>query len=191
MQTKAHLDNAWVAVHTRVLHEKSTAEHLLLNGYECFLPLQYKKPYKTAQLQKDEKQMPSVPLFPGYLFCRYKLRHNFPILRTPGVIRILGYDGAPAVIPDGEVWSISKIVTSGLSTEPYQFLKSGQKVRINSGPLNGVEGYLISIVNKNTCKIAVGVSVVERSVVVNVINTDVCAINRIRSRGMRDKRKIW
>ena len=89
--------------------------------------------------------------------------------------KILGYNGIPTVIPDCEIESLQKVVISGLSTEPCQFFQLGQKVLVHSGPLNGVEGYLVQV-NKNTCKIAVGVSVVEKSVTVIVYNTDVSAI---------------
>ena len=178
MQEKTHLDNAWVAVQTRILYEKIAAEHLLLNGYECFLPLQYKESCRNTSIVKDKGTLPSVPFFPGYLFCRYKLRHSYPIMRASGVVRILGYDGNPAVIPDREIDAISKIVASGFSAEPQQLLRSEQKVRVNSGPLNGIEGYLISVLNKYTWKIAIGVSVVEQSVFIDVRPTDVCIIQQ-------------
>ena len=161
---------------TRILHEKRVAEHLAFHEYECFVPLQYKKPYRIAPASQNGKQPLSVPLFPGYLFCRYKLQHNFHILRAPGVIRILGYGNTPAVIPDSEIESVQKVVLSGLATEPCQFLQSGQKVQVKSGPFNGVEGYIVTALNKSICKVAVGISVVEKSVVIDVFTADVCAI---------------
>lgn len=175
METKAHFDNAWVAIQTRILYEKVAAEHLVIHGYECFLPLHCKRTHRTVPAHQNDKQYPNAPLFPGYLFCRYKVQHKFPILRVPGVIRILGCNGVPAVIPDQEIVSLQKIVISGIYAEPYQFLKTGQKVRVNHGPLRDTEGYLIQV-NKNTCKIAAGISVVEKSVVITVATTDVCMI---------------
>jgi len=176
METKAHLDNAWVAIHTRILYEKMVAEHLVIHGYECFLPLHYKRAYRAVQISKNDKHHLDTPLFPGYLFCRYKIKYDFPILQVPGVIKILGCNGIPAIIPDHEIESLQKIVISGLSAEAQPFLHSGQKIRVNSGPLCGVEGFLVKVVKKNLYKIAVGVSIVEKSLVVDIVNPDVYAI---------------
>jgi transcription antitermination factor NusG len=176
MYQKENLDNAWIAVQTRILHEKKAAEHLALHGYVCFVPLQYKKEYKTVPAPKHDNGRSSIPLFPGYLFCRYKLQNNFPIVRAPGVIRLLCYGDTPAAIPENEVEFLQRVALSGLWTEPYQFFQSGQKVRINSGPCRGVEGYIVEVTKNDMCRIAVKVSVVEKSVLVNMHTTEFCAI---------------
>ena len=173
MNTIDRLDNAWVAVHTKTLYEKVAAEHLVTNGYECFLPLQYRKMRKTAQDQKRKRQPVLIPLFPGYLFCRFKTHHNFLIKQATGVKKLIGYNGIPTPIPDCEIESLQKVVISGLAVEPYEFLRTGQKVVIHSGPLSGLEGYLVQVLNKKLCKIAVGVSVIEKSGLVTVCISDV------------------
>ena len=176
MQENDPLDDAWVAVHTRVYYEKKAAEQLYLNGYECFLPLRSKKVHVTAPDLENDREQSLVPLFPGYLFCRYKPQRTFHINRASGVIKIVGIRGIPEVIPDIEMDSIKMIVASGLSTTiPCQYLKVGLKVRVCSGPFNGVEGYLVAV-NKNRCKIASGISAIGKAIVIHLVDTDICIL---------------
>ena len=171
MSSRFQLDNAWVAIQTHIRSEKRAAEYLVLHGYECFLPLQRKNEYGNTSIQKAGGQRLMIPLFPGYLFCRYKMRHSFRIEYAPAVIRVLRYDDIPIVVPDSEIESLFKIVTSGYSADACSFFQAGQKVRVKHGPLRGTEGYLVSV-NKNTCKIAFRVSAVEKFVIVNVSNVE-------------------
>jgi len=198
MYSEDHLYGAWVAVQTLCRSEKTVAEYLFSRGYECFLPLQYKYEYRITPVPRNSKRLATVPLFDGYLFCKYKVERNFRIADTRNVIRVLSHKGIPAVIPDIEIESLKKVVASGLSMEPCQFiqadqgvcvksvplngadfktfLKSGQKVRINSVPLKEVEGYFVQVVGKDTCKIAVGVSVLQKSVLISLLNADISVV---------------
>ena len=171
MSLKLHLDGAWVAVQTHIRSEKKAAEHLVLHGYECFLPLQQKNEYKTPQTQKNGEQRWMIPLFPGYLFCKYKVQQSFRIEYAPAVVRVLRYDDIPIVVPDSEIESLFKVVTFGYSVDACPFLQAGQKARVKHGPLRGVEGYLVSV-NTKTCKIAFRMSAVEKFVVVSVSNVE-------------------
>ena len=176
-ETATHLNNAWVAVQTRVFYEKIVAEQLSFNEHECFLPLRYKEPFKIVPDLKGTKEPTKVPLFPGYLFCRYKLNPIFHIRQASGVKKILCRNGIPEIIPDNEIESIQKIVNSGFHGKPCSLLKVGLKVRVHSGPFNGAEGYLVSV-NKNKYKIAFGISLIEQAIVVTVVGADVRTINQ-------------
>lgn len=176
---KPILENAWVAVQTRVLHEKKAAEHLYLNGYECFLPLRNSKPFENITDIESNRPVSLIPLFPGYLFCRYRSQQIFRIKEASGVIRILGGSNNPEVIPDDEIDSIQKIVNCGFSRESCKFLKVGWKVRVKSGCFDGVEGYLVSV-NKNTCKIASGISILGKAIMLTMVNADIQIIDQLQ-----------
>ena len=168
MNTETPLNNVWVAVQTRILHEKSVAEQLCANEYECFLPLCYKEPFGPEPDLRVNKRQATVALFPGYLFCRYKESPNFHIRQASGVIKILCYKGIPVIIPNNEIESIRKIVASGFFMKPCQYLKIGLKVYVCSpGCFHGVEGYLMAV-NKNKCKIVSGISLLGKAVTITV-----------------------
>ena len=60
-----------------------------------------------------------LPLFPGYLFCRFDVRDRLlPILTTPGVIGIVGAGKTPVPVDDEEIEAIRAILRSGLAVQP-------------------------------------------------------------------------
>jgi len=164
----SHLDGLWVAVRVHGRHEKKVAEQLSSNGYICFLPLQKKKKGVYNDSTATE------PLFPGYLFCRYRAKSTFRIVQAPGVVNIVSFCNIPAIISEEEIDSIFKIVNSNLSPESWQFPQEGNMVRINSGPLVGVEGVLVS--GTNPSKVVVNVVVLKRSIAVTIHNSDLIPI---------------
>ena len=128
----------WHALHTRYRHEKLVDDLLTRQGFETFLPL-----YTVVHRWKDRTKKLSVPLFPNYVFVRGVGGHTLRILKTPGVCSIVGSVGRPGVLPDSEIAAIRQVVDHSLPVEPHPFLTSGDWVRIQSGPLAGLEGILV------------------------------------------------
>src|SRR5438309_1885473 len=85
----------WFAIHIRGRYEKSTAAILHDKGYEWFLPL-----YKCRRRWSDRSKELELPLFPGYLFCRFDLNDRLPILTTPGVLQIVGIGKTPIPVDE-------------------------------------------------------------------------------------------
>src|SRR5262245_31321672 len=130
----------WFALRIRSQKEKIVAAALHSKGYEQFLPL-----YRCRRRWSDRVKEFELPLFPGYLFCRFDPNNRLPILVTPGVMLIVGIGKMPVPVDEGELAAIQSIVTSGLNTEPWPYLQIGQEVRIERGSLEGVEGILVAI----------------------------------------------
>jgi len=107
-----------------------------------------------------------LPLFPGYLFCRFDVNRRLPILVTEGIIRIVGIGRTPYPVDEHEIRALQAVVVSKLEAQPWSYLNAGQKVRIEQGVLAGVEGILISF--KGSHKLVVSVSLLKRSVAVEV-----------------------
>src|SRR5450755_1041665 len=80
----------WFALQVRTRHEIGIADHLKAIGYESFLPL-----IKARKHWADRIKEVDTPLFPGYIFCRFNSRNWLPILKSPGVIQIVGYNRIP------------------------------------------------------------------------------------------------
>ena len=71
-------------------------------------------------------------------------RIGLPILVTPGVISVVGRGRIPVPVEDSEISALQRVVSSGLEAEPWPYLEIGQKIRIESSSLNGIEGVLIN-----------------------------------------------
>jgi transcription antitermination factor NusG len=107
-----------------------------------------------------------LPLFPGYLFCRFDVCDRLPILSTPGVIDIAGAGKTAVPVADEEIEAIRAILRSGLAAQPWPFLRVGSRVYVERGPLAGVEG-IITNTDKVYC-LVVSVSLLQRSVGVEI-----------------------
>jgi len=151
----------WFALQVRTRHEHGVATHLDGIGYELFLPL-----YKCRKRWSDRIKEASVPLFPGYLFCRFDPLDRLPILKTPGVIKIVGYDRQPIPVDETEISSLQRLGTSGMPNRPWPFLEVGDPVKIESGPLRGLEGKIVEF--KGTHRLILSVTLLQRSVAVEI-----------------------
>jgi transcription antitermination factor NusG len=108
----------------------------------------------------------TVPLFPGYLFCRLDVKQRTPILSSPGVVSLVGFGNEPVAIPDAEIEAVEALLLSGLPLTAHAFLREGQRVRITRGALEGIEGTLVR--KKADCKFVVSIPLLQRSVAVEI-----------------------
>ncbi len=152
---------SWFALQTKSRYERFVETQLRGKGYELFLPV-----YNCRRRWSDRVKELELPLFPGYLFCRFNPHDRFPILVTPGVIQVVGANKMPIPVEDAEIAALQAAVHSGLSTQPWPFLQAGQRVRIECGPLSGVEGILVQF--KGRHRLALSVTLLNRSVAVEV-----------------------
>jgi transcription antitermination factor NusG len=156
----------WYAVSTIARHEKQVARFLQIRGIEHYLPL-----YRVNRRWRDgSRVMLDLPLFPCYLFARIGPAERLHLLQIPSVIGLVnGVGREPARIPD----ELMESLRNGLSTckaEPYPLLVVGQRSRIKSGILSGLEGVLLR--TGNDCKVVLTVDLIMRSVAVEVAAED-------------------
>ena len=118
----------------------------------------------------------SLPLFPCYLFLRGIKGRWLEVVTTSGIVSILSINGEPATIPESEIESVRKAIEWGNRVEPHPFLRCGDRVRVISGPLQGLEGILVR--KKNLYRLVLSVEILERSAAVEV---DVSAVERVAS----------
>lgn len=151
----------WYALQVRPRFEKSVADTLVSKGFEGFLPM-----YRHRSRWSDRIKEVHLPLFSGYLFCRFDVNNRLPVLITPGVMQIVGIARVPHPVEDEEIAALQAITLSGLKAEPRSYLNIGERVRIEVGPLAGVEGILNSL--KGTNRLIVSVGLLQRSVAVEI-----------------------
>jgi transcription antitermination factor NusG len=107
-----------------------------------------------------------LPLFPGYVFCRFDPLDRLPILSIPGVVDIVGVRRVPLAVDENEIAALQTTVNSGLPRQPWPFLQIGHKVRIEHGPLCGVEGILLRFSGRD--RLVLSLTLLQRSVAVQV-----------------------
>jgi transcription antitermination factor NusG len=154
-------DLPWFALQVRARQEMGVAQFLESKGYTWFLPS-----FKCRRRLCDRIKVTEAPLFPGYLFCRFEPQKRLPILTTPGVIQIVGYNRTPIPIEESEINALQILVQSGLPNQPWPFVRVGDRVQIESGPLRGIEGILIAV--KAGHRLVISVTLLQRSVAVEI-----------------------
>ena len=128
----------WYAVQTCPRHEKRVHADLKLRSLESFLPL-----YETVHHWKNGcKARVELPLFPGYLFVKIDPRERFKALSLPGAVAIVGSPSGPWPLPETEIATLRASMQLQ-KFAPHAYLAMGQKVRIKSGPLANMMGFLV------------------------------------------------
>ncbi len=153
----------WFAVQTVARHEKRVAGQLLEQRISTFLPL-----LTQVHDWSDRRKSIHVPLFSCYVFVRLSRQRQVRerILRTPGVLGLVGGQGLGTSIPSEEVEAIQRILEEDVPFGFHPFLQVGRRVRIRGGSLDGVEGILVE---KNRDRsVVVSVELLRRSLCVRV-----------------------
>ena len=151
----------WFAAHTRSRHEKTVSEQLRGRQIETFLPL-----FSTMRRWKNGDHAVELPLFPGYTFVRIAVENRIEVLKIPGVVRLVGFNGMPAPIEEQEVESLRRALSAGVTAAPHPYLTVGRRARITAGPLAGREGILVR--RKGATRIVLAVALIQRSILVDV-----------------------
>jgi transcription termination/antitermination protein NusG len=159
---------AWYALQTRARHEKRVAHRLQQRGVTTFLPL-----VTEFHRWSDRKKIVELPLFSCYLFARLLPTNEDRrrALYVDGVFRMVGVRAEGTPIPEEQIDAVRTLVEARLPWSAYPFLKIGQRVRIRSGALNGVEGILVSRNGDST--LVISVDAIQRSLAVRIEGYDV------------------
>ena len=154
---------SWYALQTKARHEKAVQERLEKRGVETFLPT-----VTEIHRWSDRKKKVEVPLFSCYLFARLAPTKidRLRILCVDGVFRFVGHGNEGTPIPDEQIESVRTVMSSQAPCSPYPFLKIGQRVRICSGSLQGMEGVLVS--HDGDQSVVISVDAIQRSLAVKV-----------------------
>lgn len=159
----------WFAAYTFGNHEKRVAEALAGKSVEHFLPL-----YESVRRWSDRKMRLQRPLFPGYVFVRIASQERLSVQRVQGVVRLVGFNGQLAALPDDEIEILRRALTTLVRAAPHPFLAAGARVRIVRGPLAGLSG--VTVRRKGSTRVVLSIELIQRSVVVDLDAADLEAI---------------
>jgi transcription antitermination factor NusG len=153
----------WYALHTRARHEKMVEHKLRERGVETFLPL-----VTEIHRWSDRKKKVQLPLFSSYVFAKLTPSkvNRLRVLTIDGIFSFVGVRGEGTPIPESQIEAVRVLVDEGLPWAAHPFLKIGQRVRIRSGALDGVEGILVDRAGDST--LVISVEAIQRSIAVRV-----------------------
>lgn len=118
--------------------------------------------YTSRRRWSDRSVTMEMPLFPGYVFCRVSQAQRGQALSAPGVASIVGFGGTDATVEENEIENVRRMLNSGTSVEPWPYVRTGQVVEIQAGPLSGLRGEVVR--EKGLWRLIVNVKLLQRSV---------------------------
>jgi transcription antitermination factor NusG len=153
----------WFAIHTRPRHEKKVAGRLADRSLTAFVPT-----LPQMHQWSDRQKLVDLPLFSCYVFVHVADWRGayLKVLGTPGAFQWVRLGSEPTAIPDSEMDSIRSLVATRVPLAPYPYLRIGQRVRLRSGCLDGVEGILVG--RKGNRKLVVSINLIQRSLAVPI-----------------------
>lgn len=161
----------WFALYTSSRHEKRVAQHLTQREIECYVPL-----YRSERKWNDGSRVTlDLPLFPCYVFVHIKRSERCRVLDVPGALAVVGGSGRePVAMPDEEVEALRAGLMERLA-EPHPLLTAGQRARIRSGALAGMEGVVVR--TKSGFRVILTLEHIARSIAVEVDREDLETIS--------------
>ncbi|NVM23754.1 MAG: UpxY family transcription antiterminator [Desulfobacterales bacterium] len=134
------MERVWYVLHTRSRFEQVVFDGLEGKFLETFLPK-----ITVVSKRRDRRKKIRIPLFPGYIFVRSDLNayERLEIVKTIGVVRIVGNKDGPISVPDVAIDSLRIMVTGDNTVVTGTRLKKGDRVMVVEGPLVGVTGTFV------------------------------------------------
>ena len=159
----------WYALSVKHQHELAVRSALEFKGFEALVPT-----YRARRRWSDRVKEIDLPLFVGYVFCRFPFAERIKVIGAPGVAKVVEFGGAPAEVSESEIAAIRAVMASKLPVRPWPYLKPGDRVRVERGPLRGVEGILLREAVRERCgerdslQLVIGVEMLQRSLAVEL-----------------------
>jgi transcription antitermination factor NusG len=125
----------WFVAHTRPRREKKLTEYCEREGFQVTLPC-----YRAVHKYRGKTVTFLKPLFPGYVFLQLLDHQRQKVYQSDYVANLLD-------VPDQETFAhqlgdILQALETDLEVCLAPQITAGARVRIKSGPLRGLEGYV-------------------------------------------------
>lgn len=170
-------ESPWFALVVRSRWEKCAATSLTSKGYECLLPVRTERRRWSDRWKELE-----LPLFPGYVFCRFERYARPAVLSVPGILSVVGVGRTPVPVDSNEIAAVQLVGQAGFSARPWSYVEVGEVVRLDRGPLQGLEGIVLQC--KSESKLILSVTLLKRSIAVEIDREWVSKLPTSASSGM-------
>jgi len=167
--TTEESDRCWWAIYTKARQEKAVARSLLAYEIPFYLPLVGKDQYIRGRRVRSH-----LPLFDGYLFLYGSDEDRVRTLTTNRISRILPVSEEEELVSD--LGHLRDLIESDAPLTVERQLTRGDRVRVKSGALKGVEGEIIR--RENGTRLLVAVNYMEQGVSIEI---DDFMVERVRS----------
>ncbi len=154
----------WYAIHARSRHEDVVFNGLMKKSIEAFVPR-----VEVMSRRKDRRKRILVPLLPGYVFVHSDLNpyHYWDIIKTHGVVRIVGTENKPVPVKEEEIASLRILHGTDRTVRNQAYMKKGDRIMIMEGPLKGLTGFYLRHKDKSD-KVVVSIELLQRSLAVEI-----------------------
>lgn len=129
-------DRRWWVLYTKVHQEKALARQLYGRRIAYYLPLVDK-----ASIQRGRHTVAHVPVFAGYLFLFGNAEDRVTSLTTNRVSRVLHVEEPDRLVHD--LRQLERLIASGVPLTVERRLMAGDRVRVRTGTLAGLEGTVL------------------------------------------------
>ena len=153
---------SWYVIRVRSQSERLVQVGLHKKNIEVLNPT-----YQTLSIRKDRNKVISKPIFKGYMFFRALLdsESHLEVLKTPGVVEILGNRKGPTPVPYEQVENVLILEKHVGDCFFGTDLTVGDDVIVRDGPLTGLRGVIDRLDRK---KLYIHVDAIPGSVMIEV-----------------------
>ena len=148
-------ERCWWVVHTKARQEKSVARELLDREIPYFLP----QVPKTSVVS-GRRRTSYLPIFTGYVFVYGSESQRHQSLTTNRVANILPVTDSEGLTRD--LLQIWRLIEQNAPLTVESRLRAGDRVRVRSGALAGVEGTVLD--RRGKCRVLVAVRLIQQGV---------------------------
>ena len=123
-----------------VLHVKPRTEKKVDDFLSCLRVLHYLPLVRKVSKVQRRRVVRHLPVFPGYVFARLFPEERFRVLETKQIVRTIEVDNPRRMIHQlRQVEHASRLSTDMRVVETFE---PGERVKVVSGPLRGLEGHV-------------------------------------------------
>jgi len=149
----------WFVCHTKPRCEKKFAALMAREQFAHYLPL-----LQSVRRYGTQKKTFTKPLFAGYVFARLEPERKERIYQQDLIVRAMQVANEETFLR--QIEDVKVICASGLEAALHPLMKKGTHVRVQGGPLHGLEGYIDDPANPQG--IVVSVDVLQQGLLVRL-----------------------
>jgi transcription antitermination factor NusG len=152
----------WYAAYTKPRYEKKAKYFLDQQGIENWLPMQ-----RFRKQWSDRIKWVEEPVFKSYIFVNISEQEYYATLNSYGIVRFVTFERKAVAIPEEQMDLLRRIFDTGYAVESSDLdLKPGDRVEIQTGPMAGRQGTLVSRAGDK--KVRVDLAMLQQSLFITV-----------------------
>lgn len=149
----------WFACHTKPRAEKKFAQLLTREGFDHYLAL-----IESVKIYGAQRKTFTKPLFPSYVFAQIPPDKKNRVYQQDLLVRAIMVENENVFLR--QLSDVRTVCASGLEAVLHPLIKKGSRVKVTSGPLSGLEGFVDNPANPRG--IVVSVDVLQQGLLITI-----------------------